>query len=41
MNEFPWGVATGLGLVLVGTIYVITWIMLLDVIEANKHDPKD
>lgn len=35
MNQFPWGVSIGLGIVLSATLYCIVYILLLDKIE-NK-----
>jgi hypothetical protein len=38
MNDFPWGVAIGLGIVLSGTLGCIVYIMMLDYLESNeKH----
>ncbi len=36
MNDFPWGVAIGLGIVLFGTLCCIIYILLLDKIENNQ-----
>jgi hypothetical protein len=39
MTDFPWGVSIGLGVVLLGTLSIIVWILLLDNIEdANKNN---
>ena len=38
MNEFPWGVTIGLGIVLCLTISCIIYILLLDKIEANQSN---
>ncbi len=35
MTDFPWGVSIGLGIVLLGTLSFIVYIMLLDTIENN------
>ena len=35
MNDFPWGVSIGLGIVLLGTLSFIVYIMLLGTIENN------
>jgi preprotein translocase subunit Sss1 len=35
MNDFPWGVSIGLGIVLLGTLSFIVYIMLLDKLEKN------
>jgi len=35
MTDFPWGVSIGLGIVLLGTLCFIIYIMLLDKLE--KH----
>lgn len=35
MNVFPWGVSIGLGLVLIGTLYCIFYILTLDKREEN------
>ena len=35
MTDFPWGVSIGLGIVLLGTLSFIIYIMLLDKLE--KH----
>ncbi len=38
MNEFPWGVAIGLGIVLMGTLGCIVYIMMIDYLEDNEKD---
>ncbi len=30
MNQFPWDVSIGLGVILLGTLYCIIYILLLD-----------
>jgi hypothetical protein len=35
MNDFPWGVSIGLGIVLLGTLFCIVYILLLDSIEGQ------
>lgn len=40
MNQFPWGVSIGLGIVLLGTLWCIIYIMRLDYIE-NKDEKND
>lgn len=35
MNDFPWGVSIGLGIVLLGTLCCIVYILLLDKIESK------
>jgi len=40
MNEFPWGVAIGLGIVLVGTLACIIYIIMLDYLESKDENPK-
>lgn len=35
MDSFPWGVAVGLGIVLLGTLVAICYIMCLDYLEGN------
>jgi hypothetical protein len=35
MTDFPWGVSIGLGIVLLGTLSFIVYIMLLDKLEKN------
>jgi hypothetical protein len=37
MNNFPWGVSIGLGLVLLGTLSFIIYIMMLDYLENNDQ----
>jgi hypothetical protein len=37
MNDFPWGVSIGLGLVLLGTLSFIIYIMMLDYLENNDQ----
>lgn len=37
MNNFPWGVSIGLGLVLLGTLSFIIYIMMLDQLENNDQ----
>jgi preprotein translocase subunit Sss1 len=36
MNDFPWGVAIGLGIILLGTLGCIVYIMMLDYLESKK-----
>lgn len=36
MNDFPWGVAIGLGIVLLGTLSFIVYIMMLDYLESKQ-----
>lgn len=36
MDPFPWGVSIGLGIVLLGTLVAICYILLLDHLEG-KH----
>jgi preprotein translocase subunit Sss1 len=36
MNNFPWDIIIGLGVVLSGTIGFIVYILLLDTIEDRK-----
>jgi hypothetical protein len=38
MNQFPWGVAIGLGIVLLGTLCCIVYIMMLDYLEGNDKN---
>jgi hypothetical protein len=38
MNEFPWGVAIGLGFVLIFVICCIAYILLLDKIEEDQSN---
>lgn len=35
MNDFPWGVSIGLGIVLLGTLSFLIYIMMLDYLEGN------
>lgn len=35
MTDFPWGVSIGLGIVLLGTLAFIVYIMMLDTIEKQ------
>jgi len=35
MTDFPWGVSIGLGIVLLGTLSFIVYIMLIDKLEEN------
>jgi preprotein translocase subunit Sss1 len=35
MTDFPWSVSIGLGIVLLGTLSFIVYIMLLDKLEKN------
>ena len=37
MNDFPWGVSIGLGIVLLGTLSFIIYIMMLDYLENNDQ----
>lgn len=38
MDNFPWGVAIGLGVILLGTLCFIIYIMMLDYLESNEKD---
>lgn len=40
MDSFPWGVAIGLGIVLLGTLVAICYILLLDTLE-QRHAAKE
>jgi hypothetical protein len=40
MNDFPWGVAIGLGIVLLGTLCFIVYIMMLDYLESKDENSK-
>lgn len=40
MNDFPWGVAIGLGIVLLGTLWCIVYIMMLDYLESKDENSK-
>jgi hypothetical protein len=46
MDSFPWGVCIGLGIVLLGTLVAICYILLLDTLEQShavkkRSQPKD
>lgn len=46
MDQFPWGVSIGLGIVLLGTLVAICYILVLDHLEGNhavkeRPQPKD
>ena len=38
IHDFPWGVTIGLGVVLLGTLFVIVYILRLDIIEENEKE---
>jgi hypothetical protein len=38
MNDFPWGVSIGLGIVLLGTLSFLIYIMMLDHLEGNDKN---
>ena len=38
MNQFPWGVSIGLGIVLLGTLSFLIYIMMLDYLEGNDKN---
>jgi hypothetical protein len=38
MTDFPWGVTIGLGIVLLGTLSFLTYVMLLDYLENNDKN---
>jgi len=38
MNDFPWGVSIGLGIILLGTLSFLTYIMMLDYLEGNDKN---
>ncbi len=38
MNNFPWGVSIGLGIVLLGTLSFLVYIMMLDYLEDNDKN---
>jgi hypothetical protein len=38
MNDFPWGVSIGLGIVLLGTLSFLIYIMMLDYLEGNDKN---
>jgi hypothetical protein len=40
MNDFPWGVAIGLGIILLGTLCCIVYIMMLDYLESKDENSK-
>lgn len=40
MNDFPWGVSIGLGIVLLGTLFCIVYIMMLDYLETKDENSK-
>jgi hypothetical protein len=33
MNDFPWDIAIGLGIVLLGTLAIIAWVLMYDHLE--------
>ena len=41
MTDFPWDVSIGLGLVLLGTLWVIVYILRLDSIEDEINRSAD
>jgi hypothetical protein len=36
MTEFPWDIAIGLGIVLLGTLAIIVWVLLYDYLEPTN-----
>lgn len=36
MNEFPWDIAIGLGIVLLGTLAIIVWVLMYDCLENSN-----
>jgi hypothetical protein len=40
MTDFPWDVAIGLGIVLLGTLAIIAWVLMYDHLE-NKNAFKE
>jgi hypothetical protein len=38
MNDFPWGVSIGLGIILLGTLSFLIYIMMLDYLEGNDKN---
>jgi hypothetical protein len=36
MNEFPWDIAIGLGIVLLGTLAIIVWVLMYDYLENSN-----
>lgn len=46
MTDFPWDITIGLGIVLLGTLAIIVWVLLYDLLEENhatkkRIQPKD
>jgi hypothetical protein len=46
MTDFPWDIAIGLGIVLLGTLVVIAWVLCYDYLEQSnaaqeRIKPKD
>lgn len=36
MTDFPWDIAIGLGIVLLGTLAVIVWVLMYDFLENSS-----
>ena len=35
MTDFPWDIAIGVGIVLLGTLAIIAWVLLYDYLEST------
>jgi hypothetical protein len=40
MTGFPWDIAIGLGIVLLGTLAIIAWVLMYDHLEAKDATKK-
>lgn len=40
MTDFPWDVTIGLGIVLLGTLAIIAWVLMYDYLESGHADEK-
>mgnify|MGYP006280512759 CR=1 FL=1 len=40
MTDFPWDIAIGLGIVLLGTLAIIAWVLLYDYLDDQNANEK-
>ena len=40
MTDFPWDISIGLGIVLLGTLAIIAWVLMYDSLESS-HAPEE